>query len=799
MLKSYFTIAWRNLLRNKVYSALNIVGLAIGISACILISLFVQDELSYDKHFDKSERIFKIANVVNLQGQIDRFGLTAISLAPHLQREFPELEAVTRVMPVPKQTVWYEDKTFNEENLYFSDSAFFRIFSHQFIAGDAQNALKEPKTIIITEELANKYFGSADAAIGKVLKFTKNPHKVTGVVENPQHSHLKFSGLLSVSTFPKEQLEQMEKHWLNLSVFTYVLLRDPKEAPAFLSKLQAFGDRVITPWLKEEKLNATITFHLQQLPDLHLSTDFMYEPSPAGNRAYIYVFGFVALFILGIACINYMNLATARSAKRAKEVGLRKVVGAYRGQLIGQFVGESVLMTLLAVVLAVALVELMLPTFNELTEKAFTHTYFMSGTFVLTLLGIVLLVGLLGGSYPAFFLSNFKPVDVLKSDKSPSGSSAMLRKALVVTQFTISLIMIIGTIVVFSQMHYLKNTNLGFNKEQVLVIDVPGGDTTLTNSLPSLQNELLQNPQVKQVATSANIPGEESGRLLFLVHNEGKKEEKALNVMYTGYGFLDLMGMKISEGRDFSKDMAKDEDESIIINEAAAKWLGWTDPIGKKMTIGGNKKDVTVIGVVRDFHYTSLHSKIEPLVMVLAPKYAGFMQVRLSPENLPAMLSFIEQKWKTFDPKHPMEYYFLDENFDKQYRAEEKMLTVFGYFAGLTILIACLGLFGLASFTAEQRTKEIGIRKVMGSSVSDIILLLSRDFAVLVLIAIVVASPIAWYGMHKWLEDFAYRTDIGWWVFLAAGVSAMAIAMLTVSYQATRAALLNPVRALRSE
>jgi putative ABC transport system permease protein len=799
MLKNYIRIAVRNLLRHKVYSAINIFGLAIGIAACLLIFLYVQDELTYEKHFQKSERIFRVANDINLQGQTDKFALTPLGLAPALKKDYPELEEAIRLMPIGKQTVWYEEKAFNEENLFFADSNFFKVFTYDFVKGNPETALREPKTIVITEAMAEKYFGNAENAMDKVLQFSRNPHKVTGVIKDPKHSHIQVTALLSLSSLDKQAQQVYLQDWFRVSTLTYVLLRDPGQREAFAGKLDGFYQKYLAPWIKENKLSASVKYHLIPLEEIHFNTDFTYDISPSGNKAYVYVFGFVAVFILLIACINYMNLATARSAKRAKEVGLRKVVGANRLQLIRQFIGESVFITFLAILVALALVELLLPYFNSLTEKEFSLTYFSNPAILLALLVIVLFVGLAGGSYPAFFLSGFKPVDVLKTDKSPRGSNALLRRALVVTQFTISLIMIIGTIVVFSQMQFLKNTPLGFNKEQVVVIDVPGGDTTLVNKLTTIKQEFLQNPAIKMVSNSANIPGAQMGRLLFLAENQDNKmEEKTMSSMFIDYEFLDLMQIKLASGRNFQKDLRSDDTAAFIINETAAKFMGWKEPLGKRieMGLGYNGR---VVGVVKDFHFTTLHNKIEPLAMVLAPKTQGYLLLRVASEEMPATISFIEQKWKTFDPRHPMEYFFLDENFNKQYRAEEKMLTVFGYFAGLTILIACLGLFGLASFTAEQRTKEIGIRKVLGSSVSEIILLLSKDFAWLVLIAILLASPLAWYGMHHWLQDFAYRTEIKWWFFAVAGFSALAIAMLTVSFQAAKAANLNPIKALRSE
>ena len=613
----------------------------------------------------------------------------------------------------------------------------------------------------------------------------------------PGNSHLRFDALQAYKSLEESEGKARADDWFSMNTYTYVLLKKPDQQQALEQNLQALVSKTIQPWVQENKLQATVQLFAQPLRDIHLSNDFTYDIAPSGNRSYIYIFSFVALFLLVIASINYINLATARSIRRAKEVGLRKVIGANKWQLVRQFTGESLFITLIATLLALVAVELLLPAFNQLTDKAFFYTYFADARVLLVLAAIVVFVGLGAGSYPAFYLARFQPADVLKSNANPKGGSALLRKTLVVTQFTIYMVLIIATLVVLSQMHFLKNTHLGFTKEQVLVVDIPSGDTALVNRLPSVKAELLAYPGVTKIAACSNIPGTQVGRALFYSEHQGERTERAMNLIQVDYDFLDLMKIPLADGRNFSSEQPTDK-AKFIVNEAAEKYIGWDKAVGQKLSLD-SPEFTEVIGVVKDFHFASLHNKIEPITLVLNPKTNGFLLLRVEPQNLPATLDFIKTKWQAFDPKHPMEYFFLDQKFDEQYRSEEKMLTVFGYFAGLTIFIACLGLFGLAAFTAEQRTKEIGIRKVLGSSVSGIILLLSRDFALLVLIAILVASPIAWWGMQHWLEDFAYRTPIGWWIFAVAGISALVIAMLTVSYQATKAALRNPVKALRSE
>lgn len=798
MLQNYFKVALRNLYRNKVYSAINIAGLALGVASCILIFLYVQDELSYESHFTKAERIVRVAGEIEHEGQVNKFALSAPILAPTLQKDYPELEHVTQLLHTGKQTIWYKGKSFNEDKLLFADSAFFEVFDYEFLAGNPATALDAPRTIVLSEQMAIKYFGTADQALNKVLQFSRDSYRVTGVFKDESHSHIQANAFLARSTFDTKSLDVLsdQNHWFNMSRYTYVLLQDASQIPAFQEKLKTFAATHVTPWIKENELDAAMTFVLQPLSSIHFDTTYESDLSPAGNITYIYIFSAVAVFLLLIASINYMNLATARSAKRAREVGMRKVVGAYRSQIIGQFIGESLLITLLAVVLALALAQILIPTFNALTDKNFDTNFFLQTEVLLALFAIILFTGAIAGSYPAIFLSGFKPADVLKAGTAPKGGSAALRRFLVVVQFTISLILIIGTLVVFSQMQFLKNKELGFNKEQVLVIDIPSGDSTLVKQIASIKQEFLGNPHIEQVSNAVNIPAASFSTLLVFAEKDGRTLQNTMNAMFVDYDFIDAMGIELKQGRNFSRNYKTDLRGGVIINEAAAKKMGWHAPIGKRLQMA--EWDAKVIGVVKDFHVKSLHSNVEPLVLALIPESAGYLLVRMKPQNMPATISFIQEKWQAFDPKHPMEYFFLDEHFDKQYRAEEKMLTVFGYFSGLTIFIACLGLFGLASFTAEQRTREIGIRKVLGSSTASIVLLLSRDFAVLVLIAILIAIPVAWYGMDKWLQDFAYRTQLSWWIFAAAGLAAMAIALLTVSLQAIKAAMLDPVKAIRT-
>jgi putative ABC transport system permease protein len=796
MLKNYLLIFWRNMTRNKVYAAINIVGLAIGIASCILIYLYVQHELSFDKAFSKHDRIYRVVNDLIVEDEVEKASVTHAALAPALAADFPEVEASTRMISRGKQVLRLDEKAITIDHTFWADSNYFQLFDYNMLEGDPKTALMEPNTMVLSKQVAAKFFNDPLDAMFSTLRIGSLSYKVTGIFEPVDAAHMRPNVLTSFATIPAEIRSSMNSNWGNTNTYTYILLGEATNLAAFQTQLPAFVDRRVA--IGRPNTSERVKLQLQPLADIHLNSDYLWEVFPVGKKSYIYIFSFVGLFILLIASINYMNLATARATKRAKEVGLRKVVGANRSQLVVQFLSESVLLTLLAVVLALVLVELMLPIFNALAEKNIPGTYFLDISFILALVVIGLFIGLIAGSYPALVLSHFKPVDILKTGKMPTGSGAFLRKGLVVVQFTISLVLIIGTVVVYSQMHYLKTQDLGFNKDQVLVVDIPSGDTTLVNKMPVVKTELLKHPNITSATTTAMIPGESTGVILFNVERDNQMVEKTFNSIWVDYEFFDLMDVPVVAGRNFSKDMSTDLQYGIMVNETVVKTMGWDDPIGKRLG-GSDTTRAKVIGVVKDFNYTSLHSQIEPLVIMLAPRNNGYLMARVTPENMEASLAHVESVWQRLAPSHPMDYFFLDDSFNEQYRAEEKMLTIFGYFTFLTIVIACMGLFGLASFTTEQRTKEIGIRKVLGSSITGIVLLLTKDFAVLVCLAIIIASPVAWYGMQQWLQDFAYRTPISIWVFLVSGLLALLIAILTVSFKATRAALEDPVRALRAE
>lgn len=799
MFKNYLKIALRNIARNRISSIINVAGLAAGISACILIYLYIQREYSYDKHFNGHDRIYRVTSFFNLSGQVDHFALTSFSLGPALRQEFPQLEEVTRLMPIGKQTVWHEDKMYNEENVCFVDSNFFRVFNYNLVKGNPENVIVRPRTMVISEEMAARYFGSEDP-IGKQLKFTKQSYEITGIFRNdPLHpTHIKSQAFLSMASMDTGYAKRIASDWFYMTTVTYVKFRNASDRQGFNHRLHQFVESSIVPWIRQNQLHDSIEFRLQPLNKIHFTTDLQYDNASVSNRSYIYIFGAVGIFLMLIASINYMNIATTRATRRSKEVGIRKVMGATRQQLIWQFIGESVLTALLSLVIALLVVEILMPYFNDLAETEFKFIDIFHSSALLFLVGIVLFVGIVGGSYPAFYLSSFKPATVIKAQQIPRGTSANLRKALVIVQFGISTVLIIATAIVFSQIHYMKHKDLGFNKKNLYKINVFFLDSTLEKRFPAIENELAQNPNVKGVSFALNVPGEQVGRLLFFTKKDGKQMENALSTMFVDYNFLQMMDIPLASGRYFSKQYGGDDTAAFIINEATARFLGWKDPIGQEMKNGLGYTG-KVVGVVKDFNYTSLHSAVDPLVIMVGKKKAGSLLVRLSGNDMPATLDFIEKKWKSFDPRHPFEANFLDEQFDKQYRKEEKMLTIFGYFAALTIIIACLGLFGLAAYMAEQKTKEIGIRKVNGASEKDIVMLFVKEFMKLIGIALIIAWPVSYLLMNRWLEDFAYRISLSAVVFILAGLITAVIALGTVSYQAISAALRNPVQALRYE
>ncbi|MGH7493576.1 MAG: ABC transporter permease [bacterium] len=798
MLKNYLKIALRNLRKHKGYTFINVIGLAIGMVCCLLILLYVQYELSYDRYNEKVGQIYRLCErFVPLQEGGSDFVEVATPAAwrAALLADFPEILHLVRIYPAPGQRlISYKDKRFYESQVAWADASLFEVFTLPLVSGDPKTALVEPDAVVISDATARRYFGDEDAQ-GKTLAIEGTDYRVTGVMRDmPANSHFQFDMFASISSLGA--LDARE-HWIYHVFYTCLLLPSGYNPDDLEKKLPGFIEKHLGPELTTQQGSDLRPF-LQPLADAHLrSVHFNADIAPQGDIRYIYIFSTIALFILFIACINFMNLATARAANRAKEVGLRKVLGAQRTQLIRQFLGESVLLSFAALLTAVVLIELLLPLFNRLSGLPLDTVYQRNIPVALGLFGLTLLVGIAAGSYPALFLSGFQPVRMMKGVSSDGAKGEFLRKGLVVFQFVISIVLIIGTSLVYRQLGYIQNKKLGFDKEQVVVIPMQGN--TLRERYNVFRNQILREPDVIAVGAASNLPGRTVPGNMVLP--EGHKP-RSMRMLFVDHDFPKMLGMEVVAGRNFSKNFPSDEHSAFLLNETAVKEFGWDDPIGKQFAWilpDSVVKSGTVIGVLKDFHIKPLHERIEPLVLFIRPGRLNYIYARVAPVDVPATLAIIEKHWQAVYPEYPFEYTFLDDDVNRLYQSEQQLAQIFGYFAGLAILIAGLGLFGLAAFTAEQRTREIGVRKVLGASVPGIVALLSKDFLKLALIAFAVASPIAYFAMNRWLQDFAYRIQIGIETFLLAGVLALMIAWLTVSYQSIKAALANPVEALRHE
>ena len=806
MLKNYVKIAFRNLRRHKAYTVINMAGLAIGLACFTLIILFVQDEWSYDRYHNDAGQIYRLA----IETQASE-GATKNAQSPpvwptKMLETYPEIDAAVRLKP-PRQTwmVRYEDRSFSEKRWVFADSSVFDVFDVPLLRGDPATALSVPYTVVVSEAMVEKYF-QGDDPIGKTITIdSQYDFAVTGVFENvPANSHVHFDFLASfVSMNDPNRLYLFNALEGQFPFsYTYLKLADGVTQEAFEAKLPEFIKTHVPPQFFQG--GRDIKAFLQPISSIHLYSNLENEIEANGDAAVVYFFLAIALSILLIACVNFMNLATARSANRAKEVGIRKVAGAQRRHLMQQFLGESVLLALVALVIAVGLVLLALPAFGSLAGKVITLGALFAPAFVLALIGVAAAVGLLAGSYPAFFLSAFRPVAVLKGDlRAGSGGDTLLRKVLIVAQFAVSVFLIAWTTVVYNQMEFARNKKLGFDKEHVVVVQLT--DPNAANRYQAYKDAVLQDPNVLSVSAAFSKPGGLVGQATMRPYEASDDQSWQVQAYFSDFDFVETMDMDVVAGRALSTAFSTDSTQALMINETAARAFGWHDPqnaVGHDLTFGGNNpQPVRIIGVVKDFHSQSVREKIAPTIISFGgvgnPWFFAF--VRIVPGDFPGTITTLEQTFEEVVPGYAFLYSFLDDDFDRLYQSEAVLGTLLGYFALLAIFIACLGLFGLASFTAEQRTKEIGVRKTLGASVASIVLLLTTAFTKLVLVAFVVAAPVAYVVMDRWLNDFAYHIDVPWWVFPAAGVAALLIAWLTVSYQSVKAALTNPVKALRYE
>jgi putative ABC transport system permease protein len=809
MIKNYLRVALRNLRNYRAYSFINIAGLAVGIACCIAIMLFVHDELSYDKFNKDAGRIYRPVLHVLRNGNEVSAPVTPAVMGPTLFHDLPAVAAYTRIRNFGAPVLRYGDNTFSENRFLWVDSSFFDVFTTEFIAGNPKTALTQPNTVVMTEETAKRYFGDENA-IGKILNAdNRQNYVVTGVVKSfPANSHFHFDFLGSLTTFENSR----SPFWLSCSYYTYILLREGTDPVKFQKELSDEFRKYASPQLKLsmgvsldqfEAAGNKFGFSLQPLTSIHLYSHLNGELEPNGEISYVYVFSAIAMAILLIACINFINLATARSERRSREVGIRKTLGSNRSQLVLQFITEAVLMSLLAVILAIGLVELFLPLFNDIAGKQMSLNLSAGISTIPLLVVFAVFVGLIAGSYPAFYLSSFEPVQVLKSDMRRGGRKALLRDCLVTFQFAISTALFVGTFIIDNQLRYIQNRDLGFDKEQVIVINKTND---LGIRVESFKQELLGDSRIVSASNSTVIPGNQEGEdeAGFWIEGKSSQQTQGLCEMSADYDFLNTYQMKLESGRFFSKDHPADT-MAVVVNQAAERVLGVKNLVGKNIVTPGRTQATAqsyeVVGVVKDFNYESLHQAVQPLaIFLLREGSAGrYASVRTASPDYQRTIAFLKGTWKKYAGNETFDYNFLDQNLAHLYVAEQRTSKLVTIFSVLAIFVACLGLLGLVAFVTEQRTKEIGIRKVVGASVPTIMIMLSREFAKWVLIANVIAWPLAYYLMNNWLQNFAYRTDMSWWIYALAGIITFLISLLTVGFHTYRAATRNPVEALRYE
>ena len=810
MIKNYLKVGLRNLWKNKTFSAINIVGLSAGLAVFLLIVLYVKDELSYDKHNAQSENIYRIDADIFFNGTQFTSSVAPPPLAPTLKKDYPGIVQYVRLRGLGDILVKKDDQNIQNHNAVFADSTFFQVFSIPMIAGNPLTALNEPNSIVIDETTAKKYFNSTDV-VGKTLYVDNSVNcKITGVIKDiPPQSHFHFSFIRPMH----DRYHSDQDDWLSNNNASYVLVRPGVTQASLQNHVNATINNYLAKQL-EQRLHTTVNdvnkggnhylYPVMPLTDIHLHSNKSYEFEANGNVASVYIFSVIAIFILLIACVNFMNLSTARSANRAKEVGIRKVAGSLRSNLITQFLTESVLMSFFSLLLALGVAALLLPLFNQLAGKQMSVFTLFSTWLLPVLIALIIVVGCIAGSYPAFYLSSFQPVQVLKGSIAKGFKGSWLRSGLVVFQFFISITLIIGTIVIYNQLNYIRSREIGYNRDQVLVIH---NTSVLDNQKKAFRQEMLKISGVQNAAIAGSLPTEtgHNQRGWFKDPTLDAKQVTVVTDFVVDQNYIPTLGMRMAIGRNFSPDFPTDS-SAVIINETAAKLLGFKNPLSERIyrptgysgSEGLTSKSFHIIGVVKDFNFSSMHDKVGPLVIQLDEEY-GKIAMRIDTKNIPLLISQVENKWKSMAPGQPFSYTFLDADFNKIYNADQRTGTLFVTFAVFAILIACLGLFGLVTYAAEQRIKEIGIRKVLGASVSEIVNMISKDFVKLVLIGFVIAFPIAWWMMNKWLQSFAYRVNISWSVFAIAGITATLIAFITVSFQAIKAAIANPVKSLRTE
>jgi putative ABC transport system permease protein len=805
MFKNFLKIAYRNILRHKSYAFINIMGLSIGLACTILIGIYVLNELSFDKFHSKSDRIYRIY----LDGKMgtNKFlgPSTPAPMASALMADYPEVEEAARLFKEGNRSVKYLDKSFYEDNFFYADSNVFNIFTFEFIEGN-KSALMQPKTLVITDKVAKKYFGTTNA-VGKTIQVVNSDStyfQITGVVkEFPSNSHFHFDFLASMSSFEYARNTQ----WVNNSFYTYMVLKPGTNHIAFQEKMVGMVKKYVGPQVSQYlhisfdelvKSGSTLSYKIQRLEDIHLHSNMDFELETNGNMSYVYIFIIIAFFTLLNACINFTNLSTARSAGRAKEVGLRKVFGGQRGALVFQFLSESVFISIIAVIIAAVLVKLALPEFNNLVGQQIDINTSQIILYSPILLLFAIITGIIAGSYPAFYLSGFVPAEVLKGKLNKGTGNAKLRSVLVVCQFTFSIFILLGTFIVARQLEFIQNKNMGFDKDKIVVIE---RTNPIRNNVKVFMEDLKSIPSIEAVSLSSDIPGRLMNHNGYLPEDSKTNEPLLFAVYAVDPNYTKTMGIEMKDGRFFSNDYPSDS-SAIVINESAARYLAYKDPIGKRLINPGNenREMLTIIGVMKDFHFESLHKPVNPMVLFMnRDYYDGFITVRLAKGDPKNTLQAINESWKKFALDAPLQSFYFDQNFDKLYKSELQTRKLLSVFSVLTILIAVLGLFGLVSFMAERRTREIGLRKVLGSSVMRIVVLLSKDITYLVLLSSILAAVGIIFAANQWLQQFAYHIGISPWIIMAGVAISMVVAWLTICYQAIKAATKNPADSLRFE
>jgi len=810
MLKNYLLIAWRNLKRDKLFAALNIVGLAIGILACMLIYIYVQDELSFDANHANADRIFRIQSHYIFEDTSDDFGISPFPTVPTLVKQYPEIQQGTMLYQLGQTTLNYKGQAYADDNGYYTDTVFFHTFNFKWTHG-GPDALIAPDNIVITQQLATRMFGGEDP-MNKLVERRGRTLKVAGVIdEKAYNTHIPLGVFLSMNGMPPQAKENLMQQWGQNNCFNYLVLKPGISAADFQPKLDAYVAKEILPQWLNSGFHGKVRYNLEPLREVHFDRDLDYDSPKKGNKAYVILFAIVAVLILAIACINYINMSTADATRRAKEVALRKVSGASRAQLVAQFIGGSVMIALIAAALAMALLKLMLPAFNQLSGKEIGFSHVLHGSFLGVLLLIVLLIGVVAGAYPAFFLSRFAPQLLLKEGVAGAGKQRV-RKLLMGAQFAITLFMVVGTLAVFAQLQWLRTTDMGFRKENVLCITMPQPpptDTLKWHGLLAVKTELMRENCVTSGAFTYAPPGQSAGRYVFQARTPNGKKDQPMPVISCDADYPTVLGLHLVSGRFFDPNVPGDANNAVVVNETAVRTLGWSDPLAEALVLPGDPnaqppqpdQELKVIGVVKDFHNASLHTPIEPVAIFQSDtRYGvGILMLRLAPGNVHDQLATLQTRWKQLLPDDQWNATFLTDDIAQLYQAEDDLFRVFTAFAVLTILLTVMGLYGLAYFTAKQRTKEIGIRRVMGASLIDIVRRMNREFVVLMGLALLVAFPLAFYAIGRWLETFAYHTSISPALYAAALLITLLVTIVTVTFQAYRVAVADPVKALRYE